>query len=285
LLGLLVLVGVVVLVGLVRWSLLPVLLVVLLVLLVLGADDGLACQLCGEWQEVGCTRTPGRVQAPGGTQVVMVMSRRSREAFALAKALWTYWDLGPGTVEVRWTDGWFPGGFRQGWEIAWDDGPTVARMRQAAHQVPSGPAIGELVREDLVRYERSLTLVAWAASLVRYVRDGGQVPHLVDLRVEEAWRAELECTDFPERARTPTERALAEVLVRRALRDYRQGVAAVERAWQQDRRTRPGPPLPEVLVGRALATFSQELAALERAGNVIELPHHGLDRDDGLGLP
>src|SRR6266545_4821123 len=151
----------------------------------------------------------------------MVMSRRSREAFALAKALWTYWDLRPGAVEVRWTDDWFRGVYRQGWEIAWDDGPTVARMRQAALGVPAGPAIGELVRGDLVRYERSLT--AWAASLVRHVRGGGQVPQLGDPLTEEAWRAELERTEFPERARTAEEQALAGVLLRRGLRDYRQG--------------------------------------------------------------
>jgi hypothetical protein len=45
----------------------------------------------------------------------MLMSRRSREASALAKHLWTYLDLEPGAVEVRWTDGWFKGGvYRQG---------------------------------------------------------------------------------------------------------------------------------------------------------------------------
>jgi hypothetical protein len=218
--------------------------------------------------------------------VVMVMSRRSREAFALAKTLWTYWDLGPGAVEVRWTDGWFRGDYRQGWEIAWDDGPTVHRMRQSAREVPVGPAIGELVRGDLVRYQRSLTLKAWAVSLVRHVRDGGQVPQLAKLRVEEAWRETLERTEFPERARTAEEQALAAVLVRRGLRDYRQGLAAAERAWQQDRRTVPAPLLPEVLMSRALATFGlEELVALEHAGNVVELPRHGLDRDDGLGLP
>jgi hypothetical protein len=216
----------------------------------------------------------------------MLMSKRSREALALAKHLCTYWDLGPGAVEVRWTDGWFRGGFLQGWEIAWDDGPTVARMRQAAHQVPAGPAIGELVRTDLVRYERSLTPVAWAVSLVRHVRDGGHMPELTDMRVEEAWRETLERTEFPERARTSEEQALAGVLLRRGLRDYRQGLAAAERAWQQERRTVPAPPMPEVLMGRALASFGLDaLAALEHAGNVVELPYHGLGRDDGLGLP
>jgi hypothetical protein len=218
--------------------------------------------------------------------VVVLMSRRSREAFAFAKALWTYWGLRPGAVEVRWTDGWFRGGvYRQGWEIAWDDGPTVQRMRQAAHQVPSGPAVGELVRADQVRYERSLTLTAWAVSMVRHVRDGGQVPQLANLRVEEAWREALERTEFPERARTAREQALARVLLRRGLRDYRQGLAAAERAWFEERRTLRAPPLPQVLMGRALATFGLDaLVALEQAGNVIELPH-GLDRDDGLGLP
>ncbi len=214
------------------------------------------------------------------------MSRRSREALALAKTLWTYWGLGPGAVETRWTESWFRGGYRQGWEIAWDDGPTVQRMRQAALEVPSGPAIGELARGDLVGYERSLTLTAWAMSLVRHVRDGGQVPELADIRVAEAWREALACTDFPERARTVEEQALAEVLVRRALRDYRHGVAAAERAWQQDHRTLRAPPPPEALLGRALATFGLEaLAALEHAGNVVELADRGLDRGDGLGLP
>jgi hypothetical protein len=221
-----------------------------------------------------------------GEAVVMLMSRRSREADALAKTLWTYWDLGPGAVEVRWTDGWFPGGHRWGWEIAWDDGPTVQRMRQAARAVPASPAIGELVRGDLVRYERSLTRTAWAVSLVRHVRDGGQAPQLADPRVEEAWRERLECTEFPERARTAQEQALAEVLLRRGWRDYRQGRAAAERAWFEQRRSVPGPPMPEVLMSRALATFGLDaLVALEHAANVIELPRHGLDRDDGLGLP
>jgi len=217
----------------------------------------------------------------------MLMSRRSREAFALAKTLWTYWDLGPGAVEVRWTDGWFKGGtYRQGWEIAWDDGPTVHRMRQAAREVPSGPAIGELLRGDLVRYERSLTLTAWAVSLVRHVRDGGQVPELADIGAAEAWRETLECIDSPERARTVEKQALAGVLLRRGLRDYRQGLAVAERAWSEERRTVSAPPLPEVLMGRALATFGLDaLVALEQAGDVMELPYHGLDRDDGLGLP
>src|SRR6266545_8004364 len=146
----------------------------------------------------------------------MLMSRRSREAFALAKSLWTYWDLAAGAVEVRWTDGWCKGGtYRQGWEIAWDDGPTVERMRQAALEVPSGPAIGELVDADLVRYQRALTLTVWAVSLVRHVRDGGQALELANLRVEEAWRERLERTEFPERARTVEEQALAGVLLRR----------------------------------------------------------------------
>ncbi len=218
--------------------------------------------------------------------VVIGMSSRSREAVALAKALWTYWDLEPGAVDVRWTDGWFHGGHRQGWEIAWDDGPTVQRMRRAALEVPTGPAIGELIRSELVRYERSLTLTAWAVSLVRHVRDGGQMPHLGDPRTEEAWREALERTEFPERARTVEEQALAGVLLRRGLRDHREGLAAGELAWQQERCTVPAPPMPEVLMGRALATFGLDaLVVLEQAGNVVELPHHGLDRDDGLGLP
>jgi hypothetical protein len=222
-----------------------------------------------------------------GEAVVMPMSKRSQEAFALAKALWTYWGLAAGAVEVRWTDGWFKGGvYRQGWEIAWDDGPTSERMRQAARQMPVGPAIGELVREGLVRYQRSLTLTAWALSLVHRVRDGGQVPQLDDPRAEQAWRETLERTEFPERARTPEEQALAGVLLRRGLRDYCQARAAVERAWVAERRTPPAPPMPEVLMGRALATLGLDaLAALEQASNVVELPRHDVDRDEGLGLP
>jgi hypothetical protein len=222
-----------------------------------------------------------------GEAVVIVMSKRSREAVALAEALWTHWGLAAGAVEVRWTDGWFKGGvYRQGWEIAWDDGPTVEQMRQAAHQVPAGPAIGELVHGDLVRYERYLTLAAWATSLVRHVCDGGHVPDLADPRAEEAWRETVASIEFPERARTPEEQALAGVLLRRGLRDYRQARAAAERAWVQERRTLPAPPMPEVLMGRALIIFGLDaLAALEQATNVVELPSHGLDRDEGLGLP
>ncbi len=39
-------------------------------------------------------------------------------------------------------------------------------------------------------------------------------------------------------------------------------------------------------MARALTTFGLDaLAALEQVDNVVELPRHGLDRDDGLGLP
>jgi hypothetical protein len=159
-------------------------------------------------------------------------------------------------------------------------------MRRAAHQVPAGPAIGELVHADLVRYERYLTLTAWAVSLVRHVRDGGHVPELADPRAEEAWRETLARFEFPERARSAEEQALARVLLRRALRDYRNARVAVERAWAEDRRRLPAPPMPEVLMGRALATFGLDvLAVLEQASNVIELPFHGVDHADGLGLP
>jgi hypothetical protein len=216
----------------------------------------------------------------------MVMSRRSREAVTLARHLWIYWGLAAGAVEVRWTDGWFKGGvYRQGWEVTWDDGPTIERMRQAA-QVFAGPAIGELVRADLVGYQRCLTLTAWAVRLVHHVGDGGQVPDLADPRTEQAWREALERAEFPNRAHTPEEQALAGVLLRRGRRDYHKAQATVERAWAESRRRLPAPPMPEVLMSRALATFGlQALAALEQASNVIELPSHGVDRDDGLGLP
>jgi hypothetical protein len=97
---------------------------------------------------------------------------------------------------VRWTDGWFKDGYRQASEVAWDDGPTVERMRQAA-RVFAGPTIGELVRADLVRYQRCLTLTAWAVSLVHHVRDGATVPDLADPRAEEAWRETLQRAEFP----------------------------------------------------------------------------------------
>jgi hypothetical protein len=214
------------------------------------------------------------------------MSKRSREARALAKALWTYWGYGAGWVDVCWTDGWFKGGYRQGWEIVWSNGPSVPRMRQAALEVPAGPAIGELVHEDLVRYERWLTEAAWAASLVRHVRDGGQIPDLADPRTEQAWREALERREFPERARTLKEQALVGVLLRRGVGDYCQGVAAVSRAWDQERRILPAPPPVELLMSRALATFGLEaLVALEQAGNVVDLRVRGVDRDDGLSLP
>jgi hypothetical protein len=220
-----------------------------------------------------------------GEAVVIFMSKRSRKARALAKTLWTYWDVAAGAVDVRWTDGCFPGAYRQGWEVAWDDGPTVERMRQAA-QVFAGPAIGELVRGGLVRYERCLTLTAWAVSLVRHVRDGNQIPELADPRTEDAWRESLERTEYPERARTPEEQALAGVLLRRGLRDYHRARAAAERAWTSERRRLPAPPMPEVLMGRALATFGLDaLVVLEQASNIVELPRHRLDRDGGLGLP
>jgi hypothetical protein len=161
----------------------------------------------------------------------------------------------------------------------------MQRMRQAA-QAFAAPSIGELVRADLVRYQRCLTLTAWAGRLVRHVRDGGQVPDLADPRIEEAWRETLARAEFPERARSSEEQALAGVLLRRGRRDYRQARAAVERAWAEERRTLPAPPMPEVLMGRALATFGLDaLVALEQATNVVELPSHGVDRADGLGLP
>jgi hypothetical protein len=214
----------------------------------------------------------------------MVMSRRSREAVALARHLWIYWGLVAGTVEVRWTDGWFKGGYRQGWEVAWDDGPTVERMRQAA-RVFVGPAIGELVRADLVGHQRCLTLTAWAVSVVHRARGGATVPDLAEPCTEEAWRETLWRTEFPERARTFEEQALAGVLLRRGLRDHRQARAAVERAWAESRRGLPAPPMPEVLMGRALATFGlQALVALEPVGTVVELPLHGVDRGEGLSL-
>jgi hypothetical protein len=251
-----------------------------------GASRKLTVRFAVSAKRLAVLEYPAEFQTPAATQKVIVMSRRSREALTLAKHLWTHWRLGPGGVEVRWTGGWFRGRYRQGWEIAWDDGPTSQRMRQAALKAPVGQAIGELVHADLVGYQRSLTLTAWAVRLVHQVHDGGQVPDLADVRVEEAWRDDLERTEFPEHAPTAEEQALAEMLLRRGLRDYHQGLAAAERAWIEQRRSLPAPPIPEVLMSRALTTFGLDaLAALEQVDNVVELPRHGLDRDDGLGLP
>jgi hypothetical protein len=250
------------------------------------AGRKLAVRFAVSAKRLAVLRTPGEIEAPGATQTVISMSRRSREALTLAKHLWTHWRLAPGGVEVRWTDGWFRGRYRRGWEIAWDDGPTIQRMRQAALKAPVGQAIGELVHAGLVGYQRSLTLTAWAVRLVHHVHNGGQVPDLADVRVEEAWRDELQRTEFPEHAPTAEEQALAEMLLRRGLHDYHQGLAAAECAWIEQRRSLPAPPIPEVLMARALTTFGLDaLAALEQASNVVELPRHGLDRDDGLGLP
>lgn len=189
------------------------------------------------------------------------MSRRSRKAVKLARELWTYWGLGPGGVEVAWADRWVGGRCRQGYAIRWTDGPTVERMRAAAEQqVSGGPAIDALVRGDRVGYQRSLSLAAWAVRLVAHVRDGGQVPDLGRPTVAEAWLARLERTDFPERARTDGEQALAGRLVERALRDYRRAAVAADRARAEGRRPAPWAP-PEVLLARAVATEGLEGAA------------------------
>lgn len=78
--------------------------------------------------------------------------------------------------------------------------------------------------------------------------------------VSEAWRAGLERAEFPERARTAQEQALAGRLVERAMRDYRQTVVAADRARTAGRRPVPWAP-PEVLLARAVAAEGLEGAA------------------------
>jgi hypothetical protein len=219
------------------------------------------------------------------------MSKRSREAFKLGRELWTYWNLNPGRVEVAWTDGWFGGRYRQGYEIRWIDGPTVERMRTAAkHRVPVGPALGELVGGDAVRYQRSLSLVAWAVKLLQHVHDGGKVPDLDHDAMAETWRDALGRTEFPERARTAEQQALAGRLVRQAMRDYRDTALAADRARAEGRRPPRWVP-PEVLLGCAIAARGLHGTVIERnddlgelGGAVVDLDRHrsarGLARDE-----
>ncbi len=218
------------------------------------------------------------------------MSRRSREAVRLARGLSACWGLEPGGVEVLWTDGWFPVGYRQGYGIRWTDGPTVERMRLVAERQVSGePAIDELVAQGLVRYE--LSLRAWAVKLAGHVHDGGQAPDLARPAEAEAWLAELERTEFPERARAAGEQTLASRLVEPAIRDYRRAAEAADRARVQSRRPAQWAP-PEVLLARAVATEGLEGAAsvagdpdlTGAAGVVVVEPDryrqvHGLDED------
>jgi hypothetical protein len=138
------------------------------------------------------------------------MSSRSRQAQGLARGLWTYWGLGPGAVQVVWEQDWRGGRWRWGYRVKWTDGPTVGRMRHAARTaVSAGPQLDELVAGDLVCYQRSLSPLAWGVTLVERLGDGGVVPDLAQPAVAERWQAELAAREFPERARTPVERALA----------------------------------------------------------------------------
>jgi hypothetical protein len=210
------------------------------------------------------------------------MSERSRETAKLARELWAYWHLDPGGVEVVWTDGWFAGRYRQGYEIRWSDGPTVQRMRDA---VRLGPGVAELVRSDVVRYERSVSLLAWAVKLLTHIHDGDALPDLGQDLTREVWLADLEGTDFPERARTRAEQALAARLVDHALREYRTWAVASDRARAQGRRP-PHWVSPEVLLGRAVAAHGLRARApiddCNQAGRVVDLDR---DRDvcGGLG--
>ncbi len=193
-------------------------------------------------------------------------------------------DLPAGSVEVRWGAGWVRDGYGWwSWAVAWCDGPTVQRMRHTAvHEVSGGPGIDALVHGGRVRYERSLSLTAGAVQLVTCVRAGGSPPDLEDVWQAEAWQAELERTDFPERARSPEEQALAGLLVARGLADYRRALAAWDRARAEGCRA-VAPPLPQVLLCRAVAAFGLDgLAVLAQAEEVVAAAARGLG--DGHGL-
>jgi len=219
-------------------------------------------------------------QQEGGRGV----SRRSREAATLARGLWTWWAMPPGSVEVRWTDGWYPDRWRWGWEVAWCDGPTVERVRHAAvHEVSGGSGIDALVRGGRVRYERGLSLAAFAVKLVTHVRSGGEILELGDAWQAEAWQQELEQTDFPERAQSSEEKALAGLLVAWGLADYRRALAEWDRARAQGRRA-VAPPLPPVLMCRAMAAYGLDgLVALAQAEEAVALAARR-SLDDGRGL-
>jgi hypothetical protein len=232
-------------------------------------------------------------QQEGGRGV----SRRSREAATLARGLWTWWAMPPGSVEVRWTNGWYPDRWRWGWEVAWCDGPTVERIRHAAvHEVSGGSGIDALVRGGRVRYERGLSLAAFAVKLVTHVRSGGEIPELGDAWQAEAWQQELEQTDFPERAQSSEEKALAGLLVAWGLADYRRALAEWDRARAQGRRAvapplppvlmcrAVAPPLPPVLMCRAVAAYGLDgLVALAQA-EVALAARRSLDDGRGLDL-
>ena len=224
---------------------------------------------------------PGLV---GGEEGDGGVSTRSREAARLARGLWAWWELPAGSVEVRWSAGWVRDGYGWSWEVAWCDGPTVERMRHVAvHEVSGGPGIDALVRGGRVRYQRGLSLTAVAVKLITDGRAGGSPPDLGDAWQAGAWQQELERTDFPERARSPGEQALAGLLVARGLADYQRALAAWDRARAEGRRA-VAPPLPQVLMCQAVVTYGLDgLAALAQAEAVVAAAR-GLGEGGGLDL-
>jgi len=159
-----------------------------------------------------------------------------------------------GSVEVRWSAGWMRDGYGWSWEVAWCDGPTVARMRHVAvHEVSGGPGIDALVHGGRVRYARALSLTAVAVQLVTHVRAGGSPPDLDDVWQAGAWLDALEQTDFPECAPSMEEQVLARLLVARGLADYQRALAVWARARAEGRRAVA--PLPQALLCRAVAAF------------------------------
>jgi hypothetical protein len=186
------------------------------------------------------------------------MSSRSRQANKLARGLEACWGLGPGAVQVVWDQDWRAGRWRWGYRVEWADGPTVGRMRLAARTaVSGGPGIDELVARDLVRFQRSLSPLAWAVKLAGRLRDGGPVPDLAQPAVAERWQAELEAREFPERARTPAEQTLARRLVEHARSAYAKAVAERDRTLALGERPPAVPPLVELL-GRTAAAWRLE---------------------------
>jgi hypothetical protein len=93
-----------------------------------------------------------------------------------------------------------------------------------------------------------------------------------------------EQTDFPERARSPEEQALAGLLVARGLSDYQRALAAWDRARAEGRRA-VAPPLPQALMCQAVVTYGLDgLTALAQAEAVVAVAARGLGEGGGLDL-
>jgi hypothetical protein len=111
------------------------------------------------------------------------------------------------------------------------------------------------------------------------------VPELTDAGQAEAWQDALEQADFPERARSPEEQALAGLLVARGLADYQRALAAWDRARVKGCRV-PAPGLPAVLLCQAVAAFGLDgLVGLAQAEEeVVAVAARGLGDGPMLDL-